>query len=108
MSNTATELETLQSLRPPSPSRGAAKITGAGLGSRRLGSSEDDATALNDASEVRDLPNPSTASSALEKWNFPKSNLFRITACYWSLMVTGANDAAYGVSDVRSYSLYNG
>ncbi|KAI9147034.1 Bypass of stop codon protein [Paramyrothecium foliicola] len=106
MSNTATELQTLQSLRQPSPPPAVAKADIAGAGSR-LGSRDKDATDArlrssgnnnNDehAAAVRNLPNPNTASAAVEKWNFPRSNVFRIAACYWSLMVTGANDAAYG------------
>ncbi|KAH6695079.1 major facilitator superfamily domain-containing protein [Plectosphaerella plurivora] len=89
MSNTATELTDLAPLRHPSPPLATAKGDDNG---RRLGSHEDGAPVM----ETRDLPSPSTASPVVEKWNFPQSNIFRVFACFWSLMVTGANDAAYG------------
>lgn len=91
MSNTATELTDLAPLRHPSPPLAAAKGDDNG---RRLGSQDDGAPVL----ETRNLPSPSTASPVVEKWNLPQSNMFRVAACFWSLMVTGANDAAYGVS----------
>ncbi|KAJ5889005.1 Major facilitator superfamily domain general substrate transporter [Penicillium taxi] len=34
---------------------------------------------------------------ALEKWNFPRINIYRCFATFWSLLVMGANDAAYGL-----------
>lgn len=34
----------------------------------------------------------------LEKWNHPRINICRIFATFWSFLVMGANDAAYGVS----------
>lgn len=41
---------------------------------------------------------PEIASSALEKWNYPRHNIGRLMATFWSFVVSGANDAAYGVS----------
>lgn len=35
---------------------------------------------------------------ALEKWNLPRINIYRSFATWWSFLVMGANDAAYGVS----------
>lgn len=35
---------------------------------------------------------------ALEKWNQPRGNIYRSLAAFWSFLVMGANDAAYGVS----------
>lgn len=35
---------------------------------------------------------------ALEKWNHPRVNIYRSLATFWSFLVMGANDAAYGVS----------
>lgn len=35
---------------------------------------------------------------AAEKWNSPRINIFRLGATFWSLMIMGANDSAYGVS----------
>jgi hypothetical protein len=34
----------------------------------------------------------------LEKWNQPRINIHRTFATFWSFLVMGANDAAYGVS----------
>lgn len=42
------------------------------------------------------LPAPNTASQPLERWNHPRSNPPRVFAAFWSLMVMGMNDAAYG------------
>lgn len=39
---------------------------------------------------------PPTAVAALEKWNSPRSNIYRTFATFWSFFVMGANDAAYG------------
>ncbi|KAH7374674.1 major facilitator superfamily domain-containing protein [Plectosphaerella cucumerina] len=36
------------------------------------------------------------AAAALERWNYPRSNLYRIGATFFSFLVLGANDAAYG------------
>lgn len=37
---------------------------------------------------------------ALEKWNYPRVNIYRSLATFWSFLVMGANDAAYGVSSL--------
>ncbi|KAJ5693463.1 hypothetical protein N7462_002886 [Penicillium macrosclerotiorum] len=42
---------------------------------------------------------------ALEKWNQPPINIYRSLATFWSFLVMGANDAAYGVSVLASCSL---
>ncbi|KAK1689979.1 major facilitator superfamily domain-containing protein [Colletotrichum godetiae] len=42
------------------------------------------------------LPAPTTTAAVVQKWNHPRSNLFRVLSCFWSLLVSGANDAAYG------------
>ncbi|KAM0350650.1 hypothetical protein ACHAPU_003137 [Fusarium lateritium] len=39
---------------------------------------------------------PVTANLAVEKWNEPIGNVLRVAAIFWSLLVSGANDAAYG------------
>ena len=39
-----------------------------------------------------------TVVEAAEKWNSPRINIFRVGATFWSMMIMGANDAAYGVS----------
>ncbi|KAK8052652.1 hypothetical protein PG996_011953 [Apiospora saccharicola] len=39
---------------------------------------------------------PPTATEVQQRWNYPKSNVPKIAACFWSFVVMGANDAAYG------------
>ncbi|KAK8131783.1 hypothetical protein PG984_008221 [Apiospora sp. TS-2023a] len=41
---------------------------------------------------------PPTATEVQQRWNYPKSNVPKIAACFWSFVVMGANDAAYGVN----------
>lgn len=38
------------------------------------------------------------AFPAKEKWNDPPINVYRSLSTFWSFLVMGANDAAYGVS----------
>lgn len=49
-----------------------------------------------------DETEPTTGSAAFagEKWNNPKSNAYRLGAAFFSFLVLGANDAAYGVSAI--------
>lgn len=41
---------------------------------------------------------PSHVFQETERWNYPRSNVFKIMATFWSFLVMGMNDAAYGVS----------
>lgn len=41
---------------------------------------------------------PPSAVNALERWNQPRSNVYRTLATFWAFLVMGANDAVYGVS----------
>ena len=43
-----------------------------------------------------DLPPPSTAVEALERWNSPKSNMFALFGTYLSFLILGMNDASPG------------
>ncbi|KAH9997379.1 MFS general substrate transporter [Xylariaceae sp. FL0662B] len=45
------------------------------------------------------LPPPSTATEVVQRWNYPKSNILKVAACFWSFVVMGANDAAYGIQE---------
>jgi hypothetical protein len=48
--------------------------------------------------DVRDdLPPPSTAVEALQKWNYPRSNRWRVFATFFAFILFGLNDSAYGV-----------
>lgn len=42
------------------------------------------------------LPNPPTGAAHLQRWNFPRINMFRCFATFWSFICLGANDGAYG------------
>lgn len=48
--------------------------------------------------QIDETTPPPTAVSTLECWNKPRSNIYRTLATFWSFLVMGANDAAYGVS----------
>jgi len=51
----------------------------------------------DDTDSPTDLPSPTTHPVAkLEQWNHPRSNLFKTMAAFWSFVVMGSNDAAYG------------
>lgn len=41
---------------------------------------------------------PAVVAHALERWNEPSVNVSRLVATFWSFVIMGANDAAYGVS----------
>ncbi|CAI4218442.1 unnamed protein product [Parascedosporium putredinis] len=41
-------------------------------------------------------PNGGNVAMVVEKWNSPQINAYRVPATFWSLLVMGANDAAYG------------
>lgn len=51
------------------------------------------------------LPPPSTAVNSLQKWNSPRINMWRVFATFYSFIMLGLNDAAYGVSKVELYAL---
>ncbi|KAK8045618.1 hypothetical protein PG993_005642 [Apiospora rasikravindrae] len=52
-----------------------------------------------DSSSPQEDPSspPPTAAEVVQRWNYPKSNVPKIGACFWSFIVMGANDAAYGI-----------
>ena len=49
-------------------------------------------------SSVReDVPHPpEDAVEALERWNGPDGNMWRVFAAFWSFLVMGTNDGSYG------------
>lgn len=50
-------------------------------------------------SDIRDDTDiPLDAVEALQKWNEPRINMWRVFATYFSFFVFGMNDGAYGVS----------
>lgn len=42
------------------------------------------------------LPPPSTSTPQLQKWHTPTINMWRCFATFYSFIILGANDAAYG------------
>ena len=48
--------------------------------------------------EVQDGPDASLFTATGEKWNYPRSNIWKTLATFWSFLIMGANDSAYGVS----------
>jgi hypothetical protein len=49
-------------------------------------------------------------TSEFEKWNHPRSNIAKSLTTFWSFLVMGANDSAYGVSshlEARDSSFIN-
>jgi hypothetical protein len=51
---------------------------------------------------VENLPSPTTApAEKKERRNAPRKNLFRTLAAFWSFIVMGSNDAAYGVCSLN-------
>lgn len=45
---------------------------------------------------LAELPPPSTAVQALQRWNLPRSNVVRVFAAFYAFLIVGMNDAAYG------------
>lgn len=48
--------------------------------------------------ETDTLPPPNAVDDEqhLDRWNYPRANLFRTLASFWSLFLTGVNDGTYG------------
>jgi len=68
-----------------------------------------DTKGVQESDPVENLPSPTTqAAEKPEQWNHPRSNLFRTMAAFWSFVVMGGNDAAYGalIPYVRLYPLF--
>ncbi|EMC91651.1 hypothetical protein BAUCODRAFT_27926 [Baudoinia panamericana UAMH 10762] len=64
----------------------------ASIGGRSLNTQQ----AIDDQDRNETLPSPTTANEHVEKWNYPRINVYRILATFWSFIIMGANDATYG------------
>ncbi|KAL8357093.1 hypothetical protein RB598_002088 [Gaeumannomyces tritici] len=63
----------------------------------RLGDNADNKGSNTPAERDHDLPPPATApAEALQRWNQPGVNRWRVAAAFWGFIVCGSNDAAYG------------
>lgn len=61
---------------------------------------------LPDREDVPDhVPEIPVDPDAQEKWNDPPINVWRVLAAYYSFVVVGANDGAYGVSGSQSMAI---
>lgn len=60
--------------------------------------SKSTSTPFQEVDEFATLPSPTTANTTpqLQRWNYPRINLWRVLGTFWSFIVLGANDAAYG------------
>lgn len=87
---TVIELETIHS--PPRVSQKHFPVESG----RRLGRNDlDDNPERHDQNET--LPSPTVAThDALERWNAPRSNLYRTLAAFIGFAIMGMNDATYG------------
>lgn len=56
---------------------------------------QDDRRTFEDTSAAA-LPSPTTSTPQLTKWNSPRINIWRCFATFYSFIILGANDAAYG------------
>ncbi|KAI1356076.1 major facilitator superfamily domain-containing protein [Xylaria sp. FL0043] len=90
---------------PPSPSasnnnnnhnnKGTEAITVPPWSGRR-GSSDEE---KQDGSGSAPSTPPSVAAEVKDRWNYPRRNIPRVAACFYSFIVMGANDAAYGLQE---------
>ncbi|KAF2869795.1 major facilitator superfamily domain-containing protein [Massariosphaeria phaeospora] len=63
---------------------------------------------IENSDPVENLPSPTThAAEKLERWNTPRTNLWRSMAAFWSFVVMGSNDAAYGALIPYLQQYYN-
>lgn len=64
---------------------------------RSLGSKVEPLQIDEDSDRNETLPSPTTvANEELERWNFPRRNVYKVGAAFWALVVAGMNDASYG------------
>ncbi|KAJ5365002.1 Major facilitator superfamily domain general substrate transporter [Penicillium concentricum] len=60
--------------------------------------------ALPAQSDTAPASDPAEGFPLLEKWNQPRVNIYRTFATFWSFLVMGANDAAYGLESYYNLS----
>lgn len=82
---TKQDVPSLSSKRPSS-------VAGRSLGSDTPVSQSSE----HDQDRNETLPSPTTANDAVENWNRPRINMYRVFATFWSFIVMGMNDASYG------------
>jgi hypothetical protein len=50
-----------------------------------------------------ELPTVLPPTEVIPEWNHPRINMYRTGAAFWSFIVLGMNDAAYGVCEGLSF-----
>jgi fucose permease len=53
------------------------------------------------------LPDPNTAAVRLARWNHPRINMYRVLATFYSFVILGLNDSAYGAIIPYLETYYN-
>lgn len=71
-------------------------VTGTARPGRTLGSNSGSNSGSNNNGSISSLPAPTTVSHTVERWNQSRLHTCRVLAAFWSLLVMGMNDAAYG------------
>ncbi|KAG9502548.1 hypothetical protein J7337_005378 [Fusarium musae] len=53
---------------------------------------------------VESVAAQNASAEVAENWKYPRQNVFRTGAAFWSLLTSGANDAAYGLEEYYNLS----
>lgn len=62
---------------------------------------------LEDSKEQVESPmEDGDGDEILERWNKPRINLYRYLAALYSFIIMGMNDAAYGVSPSKKFTIF--
>ncbi|KAI1129691.1 putative MFS transporter [Nemania abortiva] len=71
---------------PPLENKSASSLT------RWAGTDEE----IQDATAGGRDATPPSVTEVKERWNYPRTNIRRVLSCFYSFLIMGANDAAYG------------
>ncbi|WZH50391.1 major facilitator superfamily domain-containing protein [Fusarium acuminatum] len=63
---------------------------------RRLGSRNDGDYSDGSGNGLESITAQTSPMEVAESWKYPRENVFKTSAAFWSLLTSGANDAAYG------------
>lgn len=86
------ELDHIQTIPESSQKNPSAQL------GRVLGRRDTDDVDSHEEDRNESLPSPTTsANEELERWNYPRQNMYRTFACFWGFVLMGMNDATYGV-----------
>ncbi|KAI0864396.1 putative MFS transporter [Xylaria cubensis] len=85
------EMEPVYISALPSTNNKSAEITPPDSSTRRASTDEEKQDQDQDGGG-----DPPTGTDVKERWNYPRKNIQRVGACFYSFLVMGANDSAYG------------